>query len=719
MARINLPFSDAPVMAQSTPNYDQQTITNLAGETARSNEQLLGQAVAQADQLRQKAEKANMAKVEAENQASMGQLLAFGAKNIGNAMQEYTQKMLQIDHQETMLRQDRETDVFLLEAGTKLKEDMIYRLDGLKGGRAPKAPAQLPFDAKGNPTGAPMVPQKGGRTGGTGMKYSAGDGGVANSVPQPAGGEPQGSSEQDIESAAGAPTQSPTGLHSGTASPARNSAGLNPVTQMQWFNARVNADIAQAPNEKAKFAYMKMAAGLKLELLSATLSERRRAASAGATNALKATTKSIANAAAADPYGSGMAYLQSLNKVGEALKMNGYEDSKLGPFMSQAKSYLFGRQVEGLIKAGDPKTAFQRLADSGFSEVMTGQDYAKASYNTAQELLSIDLARDKSVKRALGINGIESGSLLPGMPGTGEYADLHFEGYMSQVLPNSQSVDHTNFRDITNAMMPYWKTYQNVGKDQNAFLGSKIEFSPNPYEVAGFSMGLYRMMRDPNNQQDYRAVANQLFEKEPKTMAMAMYVGRQVEAGVDPKTAVDNMRQQFDAKNAATMDIRKKEFGSILSGSDGQTKVSPDDIIKQAFPAHWWGGNAAADVTNKTQLQVEAIDYFQDGYMMSGDLTTAKQMAAQAIKAKYTISNVNGEKQVMYAAPEKYYQGKVLREFNSGLDQYVQNTFTKLGYEVNGRTVIKKDSDGKVISKDQVIIPIKRIQPILLIIPML
>lgn len=688
MARINLPFADAPVAAQNGPAYDQQAITQMAATTAQENEQLLGQAVHTADTFRQKAEKADMAKVEAENAASMGQLLAFGAKNIGNALQDATQKLIQIDHQETMLRQDRETDVFLLEAGTKLKEDMIYRLDGMKGGRAGRAgPSGFPFDAKGNPTGNPMVPVKGGgRTAGTGMKYTAGDGPVSERIPQPTG-----AAEAAIEGADDQPTGSPTGLHSGVNS---TRGAPSPVAEMAWFNKRIQADIAQAPNEKAKFAYMKMASELKLNLLSHSLAERRRAAASSQVTALQSTIKSLGKQLQADPYNGPMPYLQTLNKIGEAVKMNGYSDANLGPFMNQAKSYLYGRQVQGFINQGDPQTAFQKLASADFKEVMSGKDYAAGSYNTAKELLSIDLARNTAVKTALGINGIEQGSFLPGMPGVGKYADLHFEGYMSQTLPNSQASDKSNYRDITNAMLPYWKNYQIVGHDQAAFLSSKINNSPNAYEVAGYSLGLYRMMKDPLINGEYRSVANQFYKADPKTVQQAVFIGQQVEAGVPVEQAVSTVRDVFDAKNSTLIEHREKQYEELLKGNEvSDYKFDSSKLVKEALGVHFWN----ADPVNMTQMQLDASDAFKYNFLKTGDGKAAAKLATLNLSTKYAVTNVNGKPMAMEAAPEMFYKGKDLVEFNQSLDAQIKTSFTKLGYEVSGREVIKDGKSDRIL----------------------
>jgi hypothetical protein len=123
MAKINLPFTDTGMTPiQSTPNYNEQQLNQSQNEVLGARQQLLDTALREGEQWQAKNERAQMAAVEAENRASLMQLIPNAMKEIGGIIDETTNKIVSIDVHQFKEELKKKERAYVLDNGMKLQE---------------------------------------------------------------------------------------------------------------------------------------------------------------------------------------------------------------------------------------------------------------------------------------------------------------------------------------------------------------------------------------------------------------------------------------------------------------------------------------------------------------------------------------------------------------------------------------------------------------------
>jgi len=133
MAKINLPFNDVKDQAlQPAIPFDQGTINKALNAQTDGLNQLAHTTMKMADDYKYKQEKASFSLAAAKNAASLGNMLAVGGKEIGDALEANHRKLIELDHKQTKLTEARETDVYMLTGLEPLKEELMFRMEGVK-----------------------------------------------------------------------------------------------------------------------------------------------------------------------------------------------------------------------------------------------------------------------------------------------------------------------------------------------------------------------------------------------------------------------------------------------------------------------------------------------------------------------------------------------------------------------------------------------------------
>lgn len=154
------------------------------------------------------------------------------------------------------------------------------------------------------------------------------------------------------------------------------------------------------------------------------------------------------------------------------------------------------------------------------------------------------------------------------------------------------------------------------------------------------------------------ALVEASFEK--ADIELATMLADQVRAGVPQETAVKNVLDSMRL-DKATVDARNTAFDQAYKPTPGQSKiqVAAGELKASINSAtEQWVGWLPGVADNPGVPDVMAAEYLslvQDSYARTGDLTTARKVAADSLRNVWGVSGMNGGRSWMRYAPETYY----------------------------------------------------------------
>jgi hypothetical protein len=135
------------------------------------------------------------------------------------------------------------------------------------------------------------------------------------------------------------------------------------------------------------------------------------------------------------------------------------------------------------------------------------------------------------------------------------------------------------------------------------------------------------------------------------TKAFAGMVNGMIEAGTDPKKAVEVARSNVFEQKPEITDQREKQYAA---GGTKSFAANSDNALKQFigkdFSASWFANNPVPTAGLSVDFNSQTQRYFTK----VGDITLARKLAWDDLKHVYGESEVNGTKQIMAFAPEKF-----------------------------------------------------------------
>lgn len=133
-----------------------------------------------------------------------------------------------------------------------------------------------------------------------------------------------------------------------------------------------------------------------------------------------------------------------------------------------------------------------------------------------------------------------------------------------------------------------------------------------------------------------------------KDIAFAKMVNQRINAGIDPLQAVEEAKKLRDMP---------QEVEKSLKATYQKEKyvAKNDDFLENAdFVDKGWFSSAA---TVPRTMQAEFDRMVEDNFVMTGgDIDTARTMTANALRRKWAITEIGGEKRMMRFAPEAVYK---------------------------------------------------------------
>lgn len=137
------------------------------------------------------------------------------------------------------------------------------------------------------------------------------------------------------------------------------------------------------------------------------------------------------------------------------------------------------------------------------------------------------------------------------------------------------------------------------------------------------------------------------FAMDSRTKAMAALVNNAVQAGTDPKSAIENARALTTIPEAESkrLDALYKPLAQKAPGDLGSQLKDTDS----GFRSHFWQGIPDIPPQMTGQFQELRRDYFK---LTGGNVDQANKLATADLKNTWGITQVNGKKEFMQYAPE-------------------------------------------------------------------
>jgi hypothetical protein len=462
----------------------------------------------------------------------------------------------------------------------------------------------------------------------------------------------------------------------------------NPAATLKFVNGQINEALSRAPTEDARLDLLSKASRIKYSALSNAFSEKRVRGKQERQSQVSKAYNSILEQVKVNPYDVQTSAVQ-LNDINKTLSNEGLPADHVDYLNKSMKSGVLKTQIQTFLQNGQVNNAADALRDKGYKATIEANEYKGLVDVTAQAFIESKLATYKKSDLRTGIAVLRAGAITPDMPKAKQYADADFLLNAETMMPKPSEITSDNYARISDSLNSYWAGQKVVGSDQIAYINNRLVYSGNPYEAAGYAQAIDKLFNDPNLKNI--EVASQYGDSNKSTVGMALDISRQLKLGVPAADAVQNVRNHYASLN-------NKEESQWNKELDRATKeIKFDNLVESAIDK--W--NVYYNPNNQPYAAKEAENLFRAAYMKTGNVDTAKEMTKVALERDYSITEVNGVKEIMKNAPDKVLPGqtkRIVEGFHSEMGKY----FTEAG--------LKYDNNYNVVGPDNKPVRI-RMQP--------
>ena len=197
------------------------------------------------------------------------------------------------------------------------------------------------------------------------------------------------------------------------------------------------------------------------------------------------------------------------------------------------------------------------------------------------------------------------------------------------------------------------ETGQRASLEEEAKLAAII-----PREVTNFSRKLEQVLKfgDINRAKDAVAAYTYIQDNEKPTLSSgfdkdAVYIAERaqrlsIKGGMSFESALQSARDSIINLTEEGKGLKLSEFNSI---SDFKTSNLRNTALEELGLEPF----LSSDATINSDALITYKELVKEGYLIDGDLDSAKAFAKEMINKTHGISEVSGEKQFMFAPPEK------------------------------------------------------------------
>jgi hypothetical protein len=144
------------------------------------------------------------------------------------------------------------------------------------------------------------------------------------------------------------------------------------------------------------------------------------------------------------------------------------------------------------------------------------------------------------------------------------------------------------------------------------------------------------------------------YADDPRIGAMVDQVNTFMKSGIVTERAFEmahrNVYERTDAQRALLQD----QYRVAIKDDDNSAALQDELDADENFDRAWFSGAPDAPLAMQAEFDSLVNQFFQ---LNNGDLTAARRMASDTVRATYGYTTVNGEPELMKYAPEKMFPG--------------------------------------------------------------
>lgn len=463
-----------------------------------------------------------------------------------------------------------------------------------------------------------------------------------------------------------------------------------PKKVSKWFEGRMSDILKKAPSEDAKLEMTQKLLSLRLHGLEDGFGIRQRALKAEREQALMNAMNSAVSAAYVDP-SSPEAAIATVDKIGEVFGQEGMPEPQRQTLINQTKGNIINSSVTAHLENGNISGALDVFRKPALQTLLDPSKRQELGTNIAKSLLLRNTNSSKKIDTALGQIAFMQNQTIPGVSNNNQIADNVFLSYI-QNSGNPQALNGDTYRRWADDTTKFFNTYNQVmGPQTMKMLGFAVQSSNNPHYAAASALVIDGIMNNP--QSPARNLAPQLAKSmSDDQLAMALNLARSVKYGEPVEMAVanakKNMRESLSPDAIADRKMQVKEAFK---------NMTPKDLANEAVGTSWYKFDV--DAKNALPIAEEYKNLVADTYSKTGDMETARTIAASKMQKKYAVTEVNGYPEIMAGAPSLV--GYKDEDVKMALDKQLSQFATSIGGEFKPETreLIRTKNGQQVVSK--------------------
>lgn len=342
--------------------------------------------------------------------------------------------------------------------------------------------------------------------------------------------------------------------------------------------------------------------------------------------------------------------LSNITNSAQALEKAGYGKHEIDSAITQGTNALRYGQVQGYLKQQQPELALALLQRDDVANQMNPKQFETAYNDTINVYQKKLKEQNENAQVANSFSLFKDNQLAKKDPYFQKVADDAFSQFVGNDLKASPTIPDNQIGPTASKIGTFFKTYNvGIGDKAKSTLEATLEASSDPNKVAAVAIGLRDLLKDPD--QRGQSIFSQIGDKQ---RFLADRIGALIDGGNSPTDAVSLARNE--ASVTYSTPASKELINAYIRDNYSDLKVQS---LIQGQLGHFYtlspnaGFQQIADIKDAARTFVARF----------GDSPRVTTELNNYIANKYQVTDINGTKEVMEAAPEKFYQGDDLKEF--------------------------------------------------------
>jgi hypothetical protein len=437
----------------------------------------------------------------------------------------------------------------------------------------------------------------------------------------------------------------------------RQNPGADANTSAEYMR-EVSADIiTNAPSEAAKIEAVKLTGAMRMDALENSFMREAETRKFQAKNDMDGAIGSLVDQAFNDPNNMPM-YLDQLSSLTTGAEYVYGDPNAAQGAIQQAASSVYAGGLKGFSKYGQAELALDLATSESGASTLNNQDFLAVTTTTVAALENTKKQKIETLNQIDNVKTLQAGILPTSKAEATKLSNSLFKAELQQfVQPNGLPVEGLSITDVMQASVSIYSKYPSlpIGSDHKNILETSVTYG-SPEVAAENARVIVALANNPNTAPKLAAVSND-------TVAEAININKLQEFGFSPKEAVE-LTRKGRVIDPNKIDVAKQKADAIIK--DGALdEYIMDDILDT---------NVNVDMAIS-----EGRNLYKTLVTKYGDPNIAKEMLKPHLLNKFQVSEFNGSKEVMEAAPEAFYAPHDVKTMKYEFGNYLNNISMALG----------------------------------------